>query len=337
MGTVGAQAFFGTVCGAVSAATAAFSVVAYPEMKRYNYDRGLATATIAASSTLAVLIPPSLSFIIYGIEAEQSIGRLFLAGIIPGLLLVFMFIFTIYLLVRRNPQRGPAGPGATVKEKVQALFSSAGEVLAIFAIVMGGFFAGLFTPTEAGAIGAFAVLVVALIRRKMNWARFKNSVTATVGLTAMIFLLIAGAKVFGRFIVVSGLPEALTTWVVGLPVGPLVIMVVMLIVLFILGMFIDTLALLLLSIPIFFPVAMAIGFDPIAFGVIMVVAMGTGQMSPPVAITVFIVSGIIKEVPMWTTYKAIMPFLAAKVIHLVLVVVFPQLSIWLPNLIKGPM
>ncbi|MDD3269879.1 MAG: TRAP transporter large permease [Syntrophomonadaceae bacterium] len=329
-----ACAVFGAICGSNTATAATMGAIALPEMKKYKYDTSLATASVAAGGVLGVLIPPSVIFIVYGMATEQSIGRLFIAGILPGILLMLLYQITIVILTRRNPELGPPGPRSNWRERMKALKSGLGEVLLVFALSMGGLFVGWFTPTEAGAIGAFGVLAVALAGRNLSWEGFKKSLFDTTRTTAMIMLLIAGSVIFGRFMAVSRVPFELATWTSSLALPSFVVMAIILLIYLVLGCFIDALAMILLTIPIFYPIAVNnLGYDPIWFGVIIVLCVAMGVITPPVGMNVYIIKGVAPEVPLETIFKGIWPFLAAIVICLAILIAFPAISTFLPNLL----
>lgn len=329
-----ACAVFGAICGSNTATAATMGAIALPEMKKYKYDTSLATASVAAGGVLGVLIPPSVIFIVYGMATEQSIGRLFIAGILPGILLMLLYQITIVILTRRNPELGPPGPRSNWRERMNALKSGLGEVLLVFALSMGGLFVGWFTPTEAGAIGAFGVLAVALAGRNLSWEGFKKSLFDTTRTTAMIMLLIAGSVIFGRFMAVSRVPFELATWTSSLALPSFVVMAIILLIYLVLGCFIDALAMILLTIPIFYPIAVNnLGYDPIWFGVIIVLCVAMGVITPPVGMNVYIIKGVAPEVPLETIFKGIWPFLAAIVICLAILIAFPAISTFLPNLL----
>ena len=332
--TQAACAMFGAICGSNTATAATMGAIALPEMRKYKYDDSLSSASIAAGGALGVLIPPSVIFIIYGISSEQSIGKLFLAGIVPGILLMLLYMATIYILVKRKPQLGPAGPKAGWKERIDSLKNGLLEIIITFLISIGGLFAGWFTPTEAGAVGAGSILIITIIRRRMTWDGFKKSLNDTVRTTAMIMLMVAGAIIFGRFIAVSRLPFALANWATSLALPPFGVITAILLIYLILGCFIDALALVLLTIPIFFPVAVTIlGYDPIWFGVIIVMVVAMGVITPPVGMNVYIIKGVAKDIPTETIFKGVWPFLIAICVCLAILIVFPQIVTFLPNLI----
>lgn len=327
-------ALFGAVCGSNTATAATIGAIALPEMNKYNYDHSLSTASVAAGGALGVLIPPSVIFIVYGIAAEQSVGRLFLAGIIPGFLLMFLYMIAIYVVARRCPELGPAGPKTGWRERFLALGGGLIEVLIIFAISLGGLFAGWFTPTEAGAVGVAGVALVTALQRKLSYTIIRKSLADTTRTTAMIMLLVASAVIFGRFIAVSRIPFALAEWAAILDLPSFVVIALILLIYLVLGCFIDALALILLTIPIFLPVAVTVlGYDPIWFGVIIVMVVAMGVITPPVGMNVYIVKGVARTVPLEVIFKGIWPFLFAIICCLILLILLPGLATFLPSLI----
>ncbi len=333
LATIAACAAFGAICGSTTATAATMSSVALPEMKKYNYNRSLSTATIAAAAILGVMIPPSVIFILYGISAQESIRKLFLAGIFPGLLLMALFMLAAYLQAVHNPALAPAGPRVPWGEKLKAVMSEGVEVVFIFIAVMGGLFAGYFTPTEAGAVGVFATLVVALARRQLTWQGFVNSLNDSVRISAMIMFLVAAASVYGRFLAITGLPAGLANWAVELPLPPVAIMAIILFIYLILGCFIDALALILLTVPIFYPVAVELGYDPIWFGVIIVLALGMGVITPPVGANVYVVAGVDRETPVMEIFRGVSWYLLAIIACIIILFIFPQIALFLPGMI----
>ena len=332
MATIGASTAFGAICGSTTATAATMSAIAVPEMKRYNYNLSLATAVVASSAILGVMIPPSVIFIIYGIATGESISKLFMAGIIPGILLMLLFMVTTYLWARRNPAVAPPGDRVGFKDKIQAVISGGVEVVIIFLAVMGGLFAGFFTPTEAGAVGAFSTLLVALIRRQLTWKGFLESLRSAIHVSAMIMFLVAAASVFGRFLAITNLPSMMAVWASGLPIPPVAVLTVVLFIYLVLGCFIDALALILLTIPIFYPVAVQLGYDPIWFGVIIVLVIGMGVIPPPVGATIYVVAGTVPDVPVTTIFRGVWPYLIAVIFCIAILTVFPQLALFLPNM-----
>ncbi len=333
MATIGACAGFAAICGSTNASAATMATVALPEMKRYRYDMKLATGTVAAGGSLGILIPPSVIFIVYGIMTEQSIGKLFVSGIFPGVVLASLFLLTIYIWTRLRPELGPRGPRTSLGEKTRAL-SGLVEMLIIFAVVMGGLFVGFFTPTEAGAIGAFSTLLLAIIRRQISWPGFLQALVETTRISCMVLVIVTGATVFGHFLAITRIPFELAGWVKGLPLPPWGIMGVIIFIYLMGGCFMDALALILLTINIFFPVAVSLGYDPIWFGVIIVMVTEMGVITPPVGVNVYVVSGVAKDVPLETIFKGILPLLLALIVAVILMVAFPQIALFLPGLMR---
>jgi len=331
MATQMASALFGAVCGSNTATAATMGAIALPEMKKYDYDPSLSTASIASGGILGVLIPPSVVFIVYGVVTEQSIGKLFLSGIGPGILLMLLYIIAIYILTKRDPKLAPPGPRATWKERWQALAGSLGEVIVVFGISIGGLSLGWFTPTEAGAVGAGGLLLVVLVKKSLTWEGFKNSLADTARTTAMIMFIIACATIFGRFIAISRIPFALATWVGTLPLPPAVIMWMIVLFYLVAGCVIDALPMVLLTIPIFYPIVLDLGYNPIWFGVVIVLVAGMGNITPPVGMNVYIIKGVAKDVPLEVIFKGIWPFLFCLIIAVGLIMIFPQIALFLPS------
>ena len=329
-----ACAIFGAVCGSSTATTATIGSIAIPEMQKYKYSDSLATASIAAGGALGILIPPSTIFVIYGVAAEQSIGRLFLAGIFPGILLTIMYMLAIWIVAKRNPALGPpSGRRASFKEVISALGGGLIEVIIVFIISIGGLFAGWFTPTEAGGIGAAGVLLVTLISRKMKWSGFNQALADTTRTSAMILFLVGGAIIFTRFMAVSRIPFVLASYIAELPLPPVVVLIVILLVYLILGTFIEMIPLILLTIPIFYPVVTGVlGYDPIWFGVIIVMLVAMGVITPPVGINVYVIKGVAKNVPLEVIFRGVGPFLIAAAVCIALLIIFPQIALYLPGL-----
>ena len=328
-----ACAAFGACCGSTTAAAAAMGKVILPEMKKYHYDPALATGCVASAGSLAILIPPSTILIIYGILTEESIGKLFAAGILPGMLLATFFAITVFILCRLNPKLGPPGVKATWRERIKSL-SGVVEMFVLFGLVMGGLFVGWFTPTEAGAAGAAGALLIPLVRRQLTWRGLLSSLTETTRITAMVFLIVTGATIFGHFMAVSRVPFELSEWLGGLDVSPKVIMGFMIFGYLIGGCFMDSLALITLTVPILYPVILQLGFDPIWFGVIIVLVGEMGVITPPVGINVYIIKGVAEGVPLETIFKGIFPFLIALVVCAVILIMFPQIALFLPGLME---
>jgi C4-dicarboxylate transporter DctM subunit len=329
--TIGACALFAAASASSIATAATIGLVAIPEMKRYKYDSALATGCVAAGGTLGILIPPSGILIIYGIFTRQDIGELFIAGIIPGIILALMFMVMIYIRARLNPNLAPPGPTTSLKEKVAAIGDSV-EMIILILLVIVGLIIGWFTPTEAGAVGAFGAIVLSLIRRRLSWQGFKDSIIDTMRNTGMIFTILVGALVFTVFLAVTTIPMELAEWVIGLGLSPVAIMAIILLMYLALGTFLDELAMILLTLPIFYPVVTALGFDPIWFGVVIVLVVEMGMISPPVGITMFVVKGIVPDIPIETIFKGVLPFWGIVCVLIALLVAFPQIALFLPGL-----
>lgn len=333
MATVGACAAFGAICGSGPATAATMASVALPEMRRYNYSMELGSGAVAAGGSLGMLIPPSVVFIVYAIMTEMSIGKLFIAGIVPGLMIAVMFCITIYINCRRRPHLGPAGPGTPWRDKFLSL-AGVSETLILFMVVIGGMFFGYFTPTEAAAVGAAGSLVIAVFKRQLTWKLLSRSLLETTRTSCMVMIIVAGAMMFGRFLAVTRIPFELAGWLGDLPLpGSLIVCLIILFYL-VAGCFVDALALILLTIPIFYPVINNLGYDPIWFGVIIVVVTQMGVISPPIGVNVYVVSGIERDIPLTTVFRGALPFLLTLVIAAMVLVAFPQISLFLPGLVR---
>jgi C4-dicarboxylate transporter DctM subunit len=331
--SVVACAGFSAISGSTSATAATMTTVSLPEMKRYKYDMGLATGTLAAAGSLGILIPPSAIFIVYGILTEQSIGKLFAAGILPGILLALLFVLAVYVQVLRNPALAPAGCKTSFMQKIKSL-TMVVETLVIFLMVMGGIFYGIFTPTEAGGAGAFLCLILAVIRKQLTWRGLTKSLKDTTRTSCMVLVIIAGAVIFGHFMAVTRVPYDLATWVAALPVSKYVIMMLIILVYLIGGCFMDSMGMVILTIPIFFPVAQTLGFDPIWFGVIIVLITEMGVITPPVGINVYVVYGVAEGVPLGTIFKGALPMLVCLIVCSLMILFVPQIALFLPSLMR---
>jgi len=330
--TIGACAFFASICGSTNATAATMASAVLPEMKRYDYKPELATGVVASAGSLGILIPPSVIFIVYGILTEQSIGRLFMAGIVPGIVLSVLFAAAVFIWVRIRPDLGPRGPRFTWGERLVSL-GGVSETLAIFVFVMGGLFAGVFTPTEAGAMGAFFTIVVALARRQLSLQGFVQALSETTRITCMIMVIVAGATIFGHFLAVSRIPYDIAVWISGFDLPPGVIMTFIILGYIVGGCFLDALALVMLTIPIFYPVVTKLGFDPIWFGVIVVIVTQMGVITPPVGVNVYVVSGVARDVPLHVIFRGCVPFLLALIVLALVLIPFPQIATFLPGLV----
>jgi C4-dicarboxylate transporter DctM subunit len=333
MSTVGACTAFGAICGSGPATSATIASVALPEMRRYKYDMSLATGCVAAGGGIGMLIPPSIVFIVYAILTEQSIGKLFIAGVAPGLMIAVLFCAVIFFQCKRNPQLGPSGPAFTWGEKFASL-KGIWETLTLFVLVMGGMFAGFFTATEAAAIGAAGTLVIALCKRQLTWKKLLQCLNESIRTACMVMTIVAGAIIFGKFLAVTRVPSNLAFWLAGLSLPGWCIIGLIIIFYLIGGCFLDALALDILTIPIFYPVILALGYDIIWFGVMIVVVTMMGVITPPVGVCVYVVAGMARDVPMEKVFRGSMPFLWMLILASIILTIFPKIATFLPSLIK---
>jgi C4-dicarboxylate transporter DctM subunit len=331
MATVAGATAFKAICGSSPATAATFASVAVPEMDRYGYAKKLSTGIVATVGTLGILIPPSVTLIVFGIITEQSIGKLFLAGFIPGLIVALFFIFIIYGWCKINPSLGPKGEKSTWGERIRAVPEILWIIL-IFLLVVGGLMQGFFTPTEAGSVGTFAVLLLSIAKRDINFRGYVKSVAESLRTACMVLMLIAGSQILGHFLAVTKIPMMTADWVVTLPLNRYVIMIIVSLIYQLGGSFIDDLAFMVLATPIFFPVVIKLGFDPLWFGMIIAITVMIGVVIPPVAINVFVVKNITK-VPFNVIYSGVYPFLLSLLVCGALLFLFPQLCTFLPNML----
>ncbi len=329
--TIGACAGFSAICGSTSATAATMASVTLPEMKKHRYDPSLATGVVAAGGSLGILIPPSTIFIVYSIMTEQSIGKLFMAGVLPGILLALLFVLTILLWTFIKPEVGPKGEPASLREKMASL-SGLIETLILFVLVMGGLFIGLFTPTEAAGIGALGTLVIAVAGRNLSWKGFLKALDDTARITCMIMVIVAGATIFGHFLAVTRIPTEIGLWVSDLSLPPVVIIGTIILIYVLMGCLMDSLAMIMLTIPVFFPVIATLGYDPIWFGVIIVLVAEIGVITPPIGINVYVVAGVARDVPLILIFKGTIWMIMALLATIALIMLFPQIALFLPGL-----
>lgn len=329
-----ACAIFGAICGSNSATIVTIGAVAYPEMRRFGYDDTLSTASVASGACLASLIPPSVVMIIYGGATEVSIGKLFIAGILPGVVMMLIFIIIEMILVKRNPALAPQKEKATWAERGRSLTNGGVlEVLIVFALSIGGVFMGWFTATEGGAVGAAGMLLVCVVSRQMTWKAFKKSISEAVSLTAMIFMMVSCATVFSKFFAMTKVPTLLGVFVGGLSVPNWVIFAIILLIYLVLGMIIDSMAMILLTIPVFYPlICTTMGYDPIWFGVLIVLVLSMGSITPPIGLNCFVMQGVAKNVPLYSIFRGVWPYVIGMLLTAVLIIIFPGLATWLPSL-----
>lgn len=332
--TIGTSALFASISGSVNATTATMARIALPEMKKYKYDEGLSTSAVAAGGTLGILIPPSVILVLYGVLTMEPIGKLLIAGIIPGILQMALFMAVIYFIVLRKPELAPVTPKKPFMVKVKSL-NSVWPFALLFLLSIGGIYLGFFTPTEAGGIGAFGAFLLAIATRRLSWADFKTSLNETTRLTAMMFFILIGADIFSKFLALSRIPVAITQYVSELDVSPMLIMFFILVVYFILGMFLEGLAIFVLTLPVVYPLIIELGFNGVWFGIVMVLVMNIGLVTPPLGLSVYIISGVAKDIPIEKIFRGIIPMLLAMFLCLVLIVLFPQIVTILPDFMKG--
>lgn len=331
MATVGACSAFGAICGSATATAATMGTIALPEMKRYNYGPMLSTGSVAAGGSLGSLMPPSVVLIVYGIATQQSIGKLFIAAIIPAIIITVLFLLAIIAYCKIFPEQGPRGKRFTFREMIGSLFEL-WETMLVFLCVMGGMFFGVFTPTKAGAVGSFSILVIVLVQKKLSWEDLCNAINETLTISCMVLMLIAGATLFGHFLALSRIPLEFAGLVEGFNLPSWAIMAMICFVYLIGGCFIDALALIMLTIPVFYPIVTNLGYDPIWFGIIIVLISQMGIITPPVGVNVYVVSAI-SGVKLTTVFKGVMPFLVSLIIGTGLFITWPEIVTFLPNFI----
>jgi len=338
--TIGADELFAAICGSNTATAATMGTVALPQMKNYKYDTRLSSGTVVTGGTLGTVMPPSVVLIIIGLQTEQSIIKLFLGGILPAVLLGLLFVLTIVVICRINPGFGPAGPKTTFAEKLKSL-TGVIEALIIFVLVIGGLYVGIFTPTEAGAVGVFFTLLVTVPFGRLKWKDQENgrkglvnAMVETMKLSAMVFFLVTGAIIFGRFLAVTRLPFAVAEFAAGLPVSPYLVLAFILIIYLIGGCFVDSLGFLVLTIPIFFPLGMALGFDPLWYSIILTMVTTMGAITPPVGVNIYVVKALAPEIELKTIFKSVSFFLIACIVSIVILIIFPQIVLVIPEMMR---
>ena len=330
LATIGACGAFAAICGSSLATAATMAQIALPEMRRYNYDDRLATGAVAAGGTIGILIPPSIIMVIYGLLTETSISKLFLAGFLPGLLTVAGFMLAIAVMTRINPRLGPPAEPTPLRERFLALRGVWGPA-ALFLLVIGGLYLGVFSPTEAASIGAVGAFLLGLLNRGFDREAVGQALIDTVKTTAMIFTILIGAILFNNFLILASMPTLVSDWISGLPLGRTAILLVIIGMYFILGCLLDSLAMILLTIPIVFPIVSALGYDPVWFGIIIVMVVELGLITPPIGMNVFVIKGMAREVPLETIFRGVTPFIVAQVILIFVLIAFPGIALWLPS------
>ncbi|HEY7645570.1 MAG TPA: TRAP transporter permease [Hyphomicrobiales bacterium] len=330
LATIAACAGFAAISGSSVATAATFANIAYPEMRRQGYPQSFATGTIAAGGTLGAMFPPSTVLVVYGIITEQDIGKLFMAGVVPGLLAVMMYMMTIALIGFLRPGYLPAAPRQSWRERFSALLGVWAPV-ALFLFVIGGLYGGLFTPTEAGGVGAGGAFVIGVVRGKLSPSAILQALLHTTRTAAAVFTILIGALLFGYFLTITGTPQKVTEFLTGLGLGRYGVLALIMVMYLVLGCLMDAMAMIILTVPIIFPVIMALGFDPIWFGVIIVMTVELGLIHPPVGMNVFVIKSVIGEVGFMTIFRGVIPFILTDLVRLVILIAFPILATWLPS------
>ncbi len=332
MATIAACAGFAAISGSSVAAAATMGTVAYPEMRRFNYSPRLASGTVAAGGTLAFLIPPSLGFVVYGMLAQESIGKLLISGIFPGLILAGTYIGILYCLAKIYPHWAPRVAGkVSFRDKLTSL-KGVWETVAIFLLVIGGIYFGLFTPNEAAGVGATVLFLTALVKRQLTWEALLASLYETVRISVMVLFLVAAANVFSYFLALSMIPMKVSAWIVGLEVSRYAILAIIVLIYLILGCFLDAISMMVLTLPVILPVMATLKFEPIWFGVVCVIMMEAGLITPPMGLNVFTVAAIAKDTPLEEIFKGALPFLIAMLFVTFLITLFPQIALYLPSM-----
>jgi len=333
--TIGACGAFAAVSGSSVATAAAMGTVALPEMERFKYDPKLSTGCVTAGGTLGFLIPPSIGFVVYGMLTEQSIGKLLIAGVLPGILLTLSYAAVVVIWVRLRPDAAPRNPEAVSWTERFTALKGVKEPVLIFLFVIGGIYAGFFTPDEAAAVGATTLLIVSLIKRKLTWPGLFTAMTESLRISVMVLMLVAGANVFSYFMALSTIPVQAANWVTGLGVSRYVVHAMILCVYIILGCFLDAISMMVLTLPVVFPIILALHFDPIWFGVVAVLMMEAGLITPPMGLNLFTVAGVAKGISLETIIKGTAPFLFAIIFVAVVLTIFPKIVLVLPNMMRG--
>lgn len=334
MATVVACGGFSAICGSSLATAATMAKVSMPPMQKYGYSDSLAAASIAAGGTLGILIPPSVILVIYGIITEQSIRELFAAGLFPGIIGILLYLCAVYWSVWRNPQAGPCGEQSSGRERYNAL-KSVWSIVLLFVVIIGGIYTGIFTPTEAAGVGAGGAFIIALLRRTLGWKALYQVLTESVRMTASLFAVIIGALIFSNFINRAGFPDALLNLIAGYTLSPMTVIFIILAIYIVLGFVFESLSMLLLTVPIFYPVVESLGFDLIWFGIVVVIVTEISLITPPVGLNVFVLSGVLKDISTGTIFKGVTPFWVVDIIRLLLVTLIPAIALFLPQWLYG--
>jgi C4-dicarboxylate transporter, DctM subunit len=330
MATVIACGGFAAICGSSVATAATFSTVAYPEMRRYGYPQSFSAGVIAAGGTLGAMLPPSTVLAVYAVITQQDIGKLFMAGVLPGLLAMSMYVLTIVIIVGVAPRLLPAGPARPWSERLAAL-KDVWASLVLFVFVIGGLYGGVFTPTEAGGVGAGGAFLLGLLRRKIDRTGIRTALLQATRTAAAVFTVLIGALLFGYFLTITQTPQKLTGFLTGLGIGRYGVLALIMVMYLVLGCLMDAMAMIILTVPIIFPVIMQLGFDPIWFGVIIVMTVELGLIHPPVGMNVFVIKSVVQEVSFTTIFKGVIPFVVTDILRLIILIAFPVIALWLPG------
>ncbi|WP_454908072.1 TRAP transporter large permease [Variovorax gossypii] len=328
--TVVACGGFAAICGSSVATAATFSAVAYPEMRRFNYPQSFSTGVIAAGGTLGAILPPSTVLAVYAILTQQDIGKLFMAGIVPGILAMAMYVMTIAIIVKLRPDWLPGGEIKPWSERVKDL-KNVWAPLVLFVFVIGGLYGGFFTPTEAGGVGASGAFILGLVRRKLDGPKIREALLSATRTAAAVFTVLIGALLFGYFLTITQSPQKLTEFLTGLGIGRYGVLALIMLMYLVLGCLMDAMAMIILTVPIIYPVIVHLGFDPIWFGVIIVMTVELGLIHPPVGMNVFVIKSVVKDVSFTTIFKGVLPFIVTDIVRLVILIAFPIIALWLPT------
>ena len=330
--SVVACAGFGAICGSTPATTATIGTVAIPQMRQAGYKDTLSTGAISVGGGLGIMIPPSTPMIVYGVSTETSIGKLFAAGVFPGILVMTIIVIQIVIMIKLKPDLAPAGYKCAWGERFKSLIGLSG-VIFLFIVVLVGMFSGYFTVNEAAAVGAFTSIVLMILKRRMTWRNMKSIILDTVKTSGMVFLLLIGAQVFGSFITITRFPMFLANFIGGLNVSPYVILAIILVIYTFLGCIMDALPMILVTIPIFYPIMIRLGFDPVWFGILLILVINLGMITPPVGLNCYIMAGVAKDIPLTTIFRGVIPFVFSLFIGIVIITIFPGIVLWLPNVL----
>lgn len=328
--TVVACGGFAAICGSSVATAATFSAVAYPEMRRFNYPQSFSTGVIAAGGTLGAILPPSTVLAVYAILTQQDIGKLFMAGIVPGILAMAMYVLTIAVIVKTRPGWLPGGEVKPWSERLKDL-KNVWAPLVLFVFVIGGLYGGFFTPTEAGGVGASGAFILGLVRRKLDGPKIREALLSATRTAAAVFTVLIGALLFGYFLTITQSPQKLTEFLTGLGIGRYGVLALIMLMYLVLGCLMDAMAMIILTVPIIYPVIVHLGFDPIWFGVIIVMTVELGLIHPPVGMNVFVIKSVVKDVSFTTIFKGVLPFIVTDIVRLVILIAFPIIALWLPT------